>query len=129
MSTEPLPRRTDTLADDLIQQIDDLLQEALASGAPLEVDPARSRLFELFVTADGAGYLRDGADPDLTADVLCKVLATRWGLDEAARHSVEAQSRLPGEHLAQMRILWSFLRLWMEWTYAWQRWEEFHDGQ
>lgn len=128
MSTEPLPRRKDTLADDLIQQIDDLLQEALASGAPLEVDPARSRLFELFVTADGAGYLREGADPDLTADVLCKVLAARWGLDEAARHSVEAQARLPSEHLAQMRILWSFLRMWMEWTYAWQRWEEFHDG-
>ena len=25
-----------------------------------------------------------------------------------------------------MRLLWSVMRMWMEWTYAWQRWAEFH---
>jgi len=27
-----------------------------------------------------------------------------------------------------MRMLWSFLRMWMEWAYAWERWSEFHDA-
>jgi hypothetical protein len=43
-----------------------------------------------------------------------------------AQESVARQARLPPEQLAQMRALWSFLRMWMEWTYAWQRWREFH---
>jgi hypothetical protein len=47
-------------------------------------------------------------------------------LDEAARHSVEAQEKLHPEHLARMRMLWSLMRMWMEWTYAWGRWPEFH---
>ena len=30
------------------------------------------------------------------------------------------------EQLAKVRLLWSFMRMWMEWTYAWKRWDEFH---
>lgn len=128
MSSDRSADSGDSLADDIVRQIDELLQEALRDGQPLEVDPARSRLFELFVTADGAGYLVEGGNPDLTADTLCRNIAARWGLDSAARESHLSQARLPTENLAQMRTLWSFLRMWMEWNYAWQRWPEFHDG-
>ena len=27
------------------------------------------------------------------------------------------------------RLLWSVMRMWMEWDYAWERWEEFHRSQ
>ena len=127
MDIEPVPRRDGTLADDIIERVDELLQQALEDNQPLEVDPARERLFELFVTAEGAGYLAEDSDPDLTADAFCKALAARWGLDAAAQESVAQQAQIPAENLAQMRILWSFLRMWMEWTYAWERWREFHD--
>ena len=122
------PSRSDaTLADDIVSQLDELIQQSIQDNKPLEVDPARSRLFELFVTADGAGYLHEGGDPDLTADSICKLLASRWGLDSAAQESVAQQAQIPQESLAQMRVLWSFLRMWMEWTYAWERWGEFHE--
>ena len=127
MNPEPVPRSDSTLADDIIGHVDELLQQALRDSKPLEVEPARGRLFELFVTAEGAGYLQEDASPDLTADAFCKVLATRWGLDSAAQESVARQAQIPSEHLAQMRVLWSFLRMWMEWTYAWERWGEFHE--
>jgi hypothetical protein len=29
--------------------------------------------------------------------------------------------------LKRLKLLSSFIRMWMEWTYAWQRWHEFHD--
>jgi len=50
------------------------------------------------------------------------------GLAEAAAASHQSQSKLAPEHLSKMRLLWSFLRLWMEWQYAWSRWTEFHDS-
>jgi hypothetical protein len=127
MQTEPLPRSGASLADDIIRQVDELIQKSVREGQPLEVDPARARLFELFVMADGAGYLSEDSTPDLTADAFCKLLAGRWGLDSAAQESVARQAKIPTENLAQMRGLWSFLRMWMEWTYAWERWREFHE--
>lgn len=126
MSDSPAPRSDASLADDILSRVDELLCEAIRDGKPLEVNPARSRLFELFVTAEGAGYLADDAQPDLTADALCKALAARWGLDAAAQAAFARQERIPTEQLAQMRALWACLRLWMEWTYAWRRWPEFH---
>ena len=33
---------------------------------------------------------------------------------------------LPPAQLSKLRVLWAFMRMWMEWTYAWQRWNEFH---
>ncbi len=52
----------------------------------------------------------------------------RWGLADATRDSVERHEKLPPAHLAKMRLLWSVLRMWMEWQYAWDRYQEFHDG-
>jgi hypothetical protein len=126
------------VADDILNGVEILLMEARGSTQPLEVDPCRSRLFEMFVTADGAQLVRDDResglseetdDPtDLSADGICRSLARRWGLDMAARESTASQSRLPPEQLEQMRLLWSVMRMWMEWSYAWRRWEEFHQG-
>lgn len=114
------------MAQDIVKRIEAVLLESETEGKPLEVDPQRSRLFELFVTAEGAGYLDQDAEIDLTSDELCRILADRWGLAEAARESHAQQNRLAGRELARMRQLWSLLRMWMEWTYAWSRWPEFH---
>jgi hypothetical protein len=105
--------------------VDGLIGEAESAGKPLEIDPYRHQLFELFVTAEGAGYLDEESEADLSADSLCSVLARRWGLDEATRDSVEQQTKLDPTQLARMRMLWSVMRMWMEWEYAWQRWPEF----
>lgn len=129
-----------SVAREIIREIDNLILAAEAETRPLEVDPWRSRLFELFVTAEGANLIPDdrsqgiheGLDgptdeQNLSADSLCRLLAQRWGLDMAARESAALQTRLPKEQLERMRLLWSVMRMWMEWSYAWQRWAEFHD--
>lgn len=116
----------ETLSEKILDGIEAVLSEARSARTPLEVDPPRGRLFELFVTAEGAGYLEEEAEPDLTAETLCRLLAVRWGLDDAARESFQQQEKLPQDQLANMRQLWSLMRMWMEWTYAWNRWPEFH---
>jgi hypothetical protein len=96
-------------------------------------------LFEFFVTADGAGLIKDDREVaafedldedsnemDLSADSLCRLLARRWGLDMAAREAQALQTRLPADQLERMRLLWSVMRMWIEWSYAWRRWNEFH---
>ena len=117
------------LANDIIQRVAKLVGEAEAETKPLELDPYRGQLFELFVMADAAGFVSADADIDLTADNLCRELAKLWGLTSATQDAVESQAKLPPEHLSKMRTLWSVLRLWMEWDYAWKRWEEFHPGK
>ncbi len=117
------------LANDIIQRVAKLVTEAEAETKPLELDPYRSQLFELFVMADAAGFVSEEAEIDLTADNLCRELAKLWGLTSATQESMNAQSKLPPEQVSKMRILWSVLRLWMEWDYAWKRWEEFHPGE
>ena len=124
------------VAADILSGVDKLLAEARETTKPLEVEPYRGRLFELFVTADGAQLVRDDRDSglsdhiddetDLSADGICRSLSRRWGLDMAARESTASQSRLPPDQLERMRLLWSVMRMWMEWTYAWRRWNEFH---
>ncbi|MGH7199560.1 MAG: hypothetical protein ACREJB_03080 [Planctomycetaceae bacterium] len=119
----------DTLGQRIVEAVDGLITEAERSGKPLELDPYRGRLFELFVTADGAGLVDDEAEPDLSADGICRALAERWGLAEAARAALSDQTRLPPQQLAKMRMLWSMMRMWMEWDYAWKRWPEFRGDE
>ena len=124
------------VADDILNGVEMLLMEARESTKPLEIDPYRSRLFELFVTADGAQLVGDDREAglseeaddstDLSADGICRSLARRWGLDMAAKESTAFQSQLEPDQLEQMRLLWSVMRMWMEWSYAWHRWDEFH---
>ncbi len=126
------------VAADILSGVEKLLQDAQETTKPVEVEPYRSRLFELFVTADGAQLVRDDRksslsdqtdeETDLSADGICRLLARRWRLDMAARESAASQSRLPANQLEQMRLLWSVMRMWMEWSYAWRRWKEFHHG-
>lgn len=128
-----------TVASNLLNGIEELIQEATTATSPLEVDPYRSQLFELFVTADGAGLIadertsglkteEDRGEIDMSADGVCRSLARRWGLDMAARDSVAQQTKLPPAQLERMRLLWSVMRMWMEWNYAWCRWAEFHEA-
>ncbi len=82
------------------------------------------------MTADGAGLVGDERssslqandestdETDLSADGLCRSLARRWGLDMAARDSAAQQTKLPSGQLERMRLLWSVMRMWMEWNYA-----------
>ena len=119
----------------VLGELETVLVEAQAATRPLELDPWRSRVFAGFVEAWRAGLIPDegearayaDADEDdaglqLTADVLCRLLAQRWGLDLAAREAQTLQTRLPSDQLERMRLLWSLMRMWMEWSYAWHRW-------
>ena len=128
-----------TVSRDILRGIEQLILEAEAATKPLEVDPYRSRLFEFFVTADGAGLIADDQtiavnadhehdDGDLSYDNLCRLLAKRWGLVLAAREATATQTRMNKEQVERMRLLWSVVRMWMEWSYAWKRWNEFHDA-
>ena len=70
---------TQTLAEDILTRVESLLMEAEQSEKPLEVDPMRGSLFELFVTAEAAGFLVDDAEPDMTADGIARKLSEQWG--------------------------------------------------
>ena len=117
---------TANLATRILDRLEEIIQLAERETKPLELDPLRTELFELFVTANGAGYTAEDSDPDLTAEGLCRTLGSRWGLADAAKSAVESSGRIPAIHLSKMRLLWSLMRMWMEWSYAWDRWEEFH---
>ena len=110
----------------LLDRVEDIMLEAAQATRPLEVDPARTQLFALFVEAYQAGLVNDEVPSNLTADGLCSALSTRWGLKDTVQESVKSQSKLSGDQLAQMRSLWSVMRMWMEWTYAWDRWADHH---
>ena len=124
--TEPISQ--ETLIRTVIDRLQVIIEQAEAETKPLEMEPFRSQLFELFVMADGAAMLDDKLEPNLTSDSIAKILAERWQLRSAAVESMQQDSPLAQESLSRMRLLWSFLRMWMEWTYAWQRWSEFHEG-
>jgi len=119
------------IARDIIDRVESLILEAEEAQKPLEIDPYRDRLFELFVMAEATGFVLEGAEnvPDLSCDGVGHELAQRWDLADSVRSSMSQQEKLPGEQLAKMRLMWSFMRMWMEWTYAWQRWEEFHNSE
>jgi len=113
------------LAESLISRVKEVILDAETQTRPLEIDPFRSRLFELFVTAEGAGFTGDGAEPDLSCDGLARTLAVEWNLQTVTADSVSKQTKIAPEHLSKLRLLWSFMRMWMEWTYAWERYAEF----
>ena len=46
-----------TVAEAIISGVETLIADAQEATKPLEIDPYRSRLFELFVTADGANLV------------------------------------------------------------------------
>lgn len=118
---------TQALAADLLNRLDAAICDAERLTKPLELEPYRSQLFELFVIADASGLMRDGSTPDLSPEGLSRELGSRWGLTAAAQSSQQQLNKMSPEHLSKMRLLWSFLRMWMEWQYAWSRFAEFHE--
>ncbi|MEZ6046059.1 MAG: hypothetical protein R3C11_10860 [Planctomycetaceae bacterium] len=116
------------LVTTILDELEKLTQEAQAENVPLELDPQRSQLFELFARAEAAGLVDEEEGP-LSADEVCRQLADRAGLTEVARQATGQQAKLPPEHLVKMRVLWSLMRLWMEWIYAWKRWPDFHSTE
>ena len=114
------------LAHDIVGRIEEVLQTASTTGQPNELDPHRAALFELFVMAEATGFLEEGSEPDLSCDGIARDLAARWNLAQNMPGGLSQPSSLPPEQLSRLRLLWSFMRMWMEWTYAWQRWGEFH---
>ena len=110
----------------VLDRVEDIMLEAAKTTRPLELDPARKELFQQFVESNRAGLVSDDLDPNLTADGLCAALSTRWGLKDTVQDTMKQKAPLSGDQLAQMRSLWSVMRMWMEWTYAWDRWAEFH---
>lgn len=103
-----------------------VVEEALESGQPLELEPARTKLFDAFADAYREGLTGEGSP--LTPDELTRLLGKRWGLDQSAQKSIADQQKLSESDLAKMRLLWATLRLWMEWDYAWSRWADYHGG-
>lgn len=123
-TSSPVSQRS--LIENVVSRIQAIIEEAEEKTRPLEMEPFRSRLFELFVLADGAGLLDEKLEPNLTSDEIAKILADRWELRDSQAAASLAAGNLADQNLSKMRLLWSFLRMWMEWTYAWQRWQEFH---
>lgn len=121
-TSSPLQAAAEAILDDLAV----LILDAEQATKPLELPPFRPQLFEIFARAVATGLVVEDADPDLTSDGVLKALADRFGLASATRESVAQQAKLSPEHLNKLRLLWSLLRMWMEWTYAWQRWPEYH---
>ena len=58
-SGQSSPEVRKSVAADILSGIEALVNEARQDTKPLEIDPYRSRLFELFVTADGARLIPD----------------------------------------------------------------------
>ena len=124
---------SDQVLESIINRIQAIVEASEERKRPLEVAPAREELFGLFVEAQQAGLVAFEPDEEqeddypLAADGLCHELSVRWGLKQAAEMSVREQTALPQEVQARMRSLWSVMRMWMEWAYAWERWSDFHD--
>ena len=118
------PTQKLTSAEEIISRIQVLTEAALEAAQPLETEPTRGKLFELFAVASASGLTSEGQP--LCPDELTRALGQRWGLDQSAQQSIAAQQKLSDGDLAKMRALWATLRLWMEWDYAWSRWDEFH---
>ena len=113
------------LVHEVINRIEAVIVDAEEQTRPLEISPFREQLFDLFTTA-WKEKLTAETDGPLAADAICKELGNRWGLSDSTQSSVAQQKAIPPEHLAKMRSLWSVMRMWMEWNYAWGRYPEFH---
>ena len=122
--------KADRLADLIVEQLAKVIESAIETKQPLELDPHRGQLFELFVAAEAAGLVEDTHPRPLASGELHRRLGNRWGLGELLEQAEGDQSSLPPGDRDRLLRLWSLTRMWMEWTYAWRRWAEFHlDGR
>ena len=130
----PLPDAADPhFPEEVLAQVEAVLAECERKTRPPEVAPYRDRLFALFAASFDAGLTGDPDDrrpgdrtEDLSADGLCKALGEKWGLAAAAAADPAAGPALSGDHVAKLRLLWSLMRMWMDWTLAWDRYPDHH---
>ena len=130
----PLPDADDPhFAEEVLAQVEAVLEECEKKTRPPEVVPYRDRLFALFAASHDVGLTADPDDRpadapagDLSADGLCKTLGEKWGLAEAAKSNPADGPALSAAHVAKLRLLWSLMRMWMDWDLAWRRWPEYH---
>ena len=115
----------ENLVQELVNRIEGIITAAEAKTRPLEVEPYRGNLFAVFVEADQAGLLTEKT-PNMTSEAITKILAGRWKLKEVVELAGQQKGAVSDDNLRKMQLLWSVLRLWMEWSYAWSRWAEFH---
>ena len=119
----------DRLAGLITAQLSQVITNAIEVKSPIEVDPCRSQIFELFVTAEAAGLIdEDRQSQPLSSGELTRRLGRMWGLGTAIEEVSGDQSQLSPGDLERVRRLWSLLRMWLEWSYAWKRWPEFHQA-
>src|SRR5438067_1876289 len=83
------------LAHDLVDRVAEVLQTASTNGQPIELDPHRAALFELFVMAEATGFLEEGSEPDLSCDGIARELAARWDLAQNMPGGLAQPSALP----------------------------------
>ena len=130
----PLPDAADPhFSEEVLAQVEAVLAECEKKTRPPEVVPYRDQLFALFAAAYDAGLTEDPDDrppgaptTDLSADGLCKTLGEKWGLAAAAQKDPADGPALNATHVAKLRLLWSLMRMWMDWDLAWRRWGEYH---
>ena len=126
----PPDASAERLADLITQQLATLIEAAIEANHPIEVDPLRGQIFELFVAAEAAGLVDEDEGQPLASGELTRRLGVRWNLGDAMESVEGDQSKLSPRDLDRVRRLWSLLRMWLEWSYAWKRWPEFHlDGK
>lgn len=118
---------SESLKQTILTRLQQVISDAEQATRPLEIEPWRGKLFELFVTANGAGMTRDDSPIDLTASGICQELSAQWGLKDIA--TSDQGATFAPKDIAKVRLLWSLMRMWMEWTYAWDRWHEFHTAK
>ena len=124
------PSKPERLADLITEQLATLVDAAIEANHPIEVDPLRGQIFELFVAAEAAGLVDEDSGQPLASGELTRRLGIRWNLGDAMEQVDGDQSKLSPVDLDRVRRLWSLLRMWLEWSYAWKRWPEFHlDGR
>lgn len=108
----------------VLASLDAILQSCEERHRPIQEEPSRGDLFDLFAAA----AQRELVDGPLSSDAICRQLASRWGLAGAVRSSVDQRTGIPPDQMARMRSLWGLIQMWMEWTYAWERWSDFHNS-
>ncbi len=92
-----------SLAASIIDQIERVVREAEETSRPLEVDPFRGRLFELFVMAEAADLVKEQSEsenstkPDLTADGLCRTLGAPLESGRRAALVVRSSDQATGQ--------------------------------
>ncbi len=116
---------TSSLITHLVDRAETVIKAAEAANYPLEMDPYRAQLFDIFALAEASGLLIE-MGPHLQADALAERLSERWNLKAIGEAGLKLSATSNDPVMRRVQLLWSACRLWMAWTYAWERWDFYH---